>query len=151
MDKEKINAELEELLEHDGFELVDLKFLRQNNKTCVQVFLDKIGDENINLDECGVWSEKIGSYFDVNGAVGEFYILEVSSPGIDRVIKKEKDFIRFAGKKVKVKLKNPHEGSKVFHSVLSGFEDGHVLLSDNLKFKIDDIAEVRLEPNDSIS
>ncbi|MCG2726636.1 MAG: ribosome maturation factor RimP [Elusimicrobia bacterium] len=151
MDKEKIIAELEELLEKEGYELVDLKFSRARNKTLLQVFIDRkdiVGD--ITLDECGQWSNKIGSYFDVSDSIGESYILEISSPGLDRVIKKEKDFIRFAGKKVKVKLKNPYKGSRVYRGALCGFEDGRVILSDELEFKIEDIAEVRLEPAEGV-
>ncbi|MEA3306455.1 MAG: ribosome maturation factor, partial [Elusimicrobiota bacterium] len=83
--------------------------------------------------------------------VGDSYILEISSPGLDRVIKKEKDFIRFAGKKVKVKLKNPYNGSRVYREELKGFEDGRVILANELKFKMEDISEVRLEPGDGVS
>ena len=151
MDKEKITAELEELLEKEDYELVDLKFGRANNKTLLQVFMDKKGEADITLDECGQWSNKIGSYFDVSDLVGDSYILEISSPGLDRVIKKEKDFIRFAGKNVKVKLKNPYKGSRVYREELKGFEDGSVVLSNEFKFKMEDIAEVRLEPAEGIS
>ena len=151
MDKDRVNAEIESLLEKEDYELIDLKFGRANNKTLLQVFMDKKGDTDITLDECGHWSNKIGSYFDESDLVGDSYILEISSPGLDRVIKKEKDFIKFAGKKVKVKLKSPYKGSRVYHEVLKGFEDGSVVLANELKFKMEDISEVRLEPAEGIS
>ncbi len=151
MDKEKINTEIEALLEKEDYELIDLKFGRANNKTLLQVFMDRKGEGDITLDECGDWSNKIGAYFDMSDLVGDSYILEISSPGLDRVIKKEKDFLKFAGKKVKVKLKNPHNGSRVFREELKGFKDGCVILANEFKFKMEDITEVRLEPVDGMS
>jgi len=151
VNKDNVTVEIERLLEKEDYELIDLKFGRANNKTLLQVFMDKKGDADITLDECGDWSSKIGSYFDDSDLVGDSYILEISSPGLDRVIKKEKDFIRFVGRKVKVKLKSPYKGSRVYREGLKGFEDGSVVLSNELKFKIEDIMEVRLEPTEGIS
>lgn len=146
MDKERLEKEVEKLLEDAGFELVDLKYGRHHAKSFVQFFVDKAGG-GITLDECGELSDRIGSFIDMNGIIDGGYVLEVSSPGLDRVLRKEKDFVKYAGQKVRVRLKLPVDNSRVYYGVLQGFENGAVLLSDGLKFELGNVEEVRLNPD----
>jgi len=147
MDKSKIETEVENVLAQTGFELVDLKTASHNGKPLLQIFVDReVG--GVLLDDCGVLSEKIGEYLDANNIYENGYFLEVSSPGVDRVVRTEKDFKRFAGQQIKVRLKRPVSGSRVFYGDIIGFENGQVLLSGDLKFSLEDIDEARLNPAD---
>ncbi|OGR97742.1 MAG: hypothetical protein A2016_10585 [Elusimicrobia bacterium GWF2_62_30] len=147
MDRAKMESEVEKVLAESGFELVDLKLASHNGKPLLQIFVDK-APGGVTLDECGTASEKVGECLDANNYYEDGYFLEVSSPGIDRVIKKEKDFKRFTGQNVKVRLKLPVNGAKVFYGALTGFENGELALSGGLKFKLADIEEARLHPAD---
>ncbi|MBU2572565.1 MAG: ribosome maturation factor RimP [Elusimicrobia bacterium] len=102
----------------------------------------------VTLDDCGRMSEKLGAYIDVNDIITGGYILEISSPGIDRVLRNEKDFLRFKGSKAKIRLKKPVNNARVYYGEIVGLENGEVLLSDNLKFNLNDIEEARLHPGD---
>ena len=147
MQKELIEKETEPLLAENGFELVDLKIMKTSGKLLLQFFIDR-PEGGVTLEDCGVMSDKLGSYFDMNNVLEGGYILEISSPGIDRVLKKEKDFLKFKGSKVKIKLKKPVNNARVYYGELLAFENGAVLLDGGLKFGLDDIEEVRLNPDD---
>lgn len=147
VDKEKIETATGEVLAESGFEIVDLKVMRQSGKLLLQYFIDR-ENGGITLDDCGAMSDKIGSYIDMNNLVEGGYILEVSSPGMDRVLRKEKDFLKFKGSKVKIKLKRPVNNARVYYGELLGFENGEVILNDNTKFNLGDIEEARLNPGD---
>jgi len=147
MQKEKIEKETEPLLTENGFELVDLKVAKQNGKLLLQFFIDRVAG-GVTLDDCGMMSDKIGSFIDMNNVLEGGYILEISSPGVDRVLRKEKDFLKFKGSKVKVKLKRPVNNSRVFYGEVLGCEEGNVILSGGLKFALNDIDEARLNPGD---
>ena len=147
MDKAALETEVEKAIAESGFELVDLKLASHNGKPLLQLFVDReVG--GVNLDDCAALSEKVGEYLDTNNIYENGYFLEVSSPGVDRVIKKEKDFKRFAGQQVMLRLKRPVNGSRVYYGAIDGFENGQVLLSGGLKFSLEDIGEARLHPAD---
>lgn len=147
MDKPKIEAEVNNTLAQSGFELVDLKMASHNGKPLLQLFVDReVG--GVNLDDCAALSEKVGECLDANNFYENGYFLEVSSPGIDRVVRKEKDFKRFKGQQAMVRLKRPLNGSRVYYGAIEGFENGQALLSGGLKFNLEDIDEARLHPAD---
>jgi len=147
MENAKLETEIEKTLEQSGFELVDIKLASHNGKPLVQVFVDR-ETGGVLLDDCAVLSEQLGTCLDTNNFYENGYFLEVSSPGMDRVLKKEKDFKRFTGKHAKVRLKRPVNGSRVYYGDIAGFENGQVLLSGDLKFSLEDIDEARLHPTD---
>ncbi|MBI3552922.1 MAG: ribosome maturation factor RimP [Elusimicrobia bacterium] len=123
-------AEIEKLVEplvgQESAELVHLTFAKEGPKWVLRVFLDKEG--GISLDDCAYFSDRIGSLLDTTDAMNRSYVLEVSSPGLDRIIKKEKDFARFSGKTVRLRLKVPEAGQRNFKGVLRGYRDGKVLV-----------------------
>lgn len=147
MDKSKLEAEIEKTVDLSGFELVDVKLASHNGKPLIQIFVDR-EKGGVLLDDCAVLSEKVGECLDTNNFYENGYFLEVSSPGIDRVIKKEKDFKRFMGQQVKIRLKRPVNSARVYYGSIAGFENGQVLLSGDLKFSLEDIDEARLHPAD---
>ncbi|MFA6434274.1 MAG: ribosome maturation factor RimP [Elusimicrobiales bacterium] len=147
MEKELLEKETEPLLAENGFELVDLKVTRMGAKLLLQFFIDR-PEGGVTLDDCGAVSDKLGSFIEMNNVLDGGYVLEISSPGMDRVLRKEKDFLKFKGSKVKIKLKKPLNNARVYYGELLGFENGSVLLSGGLQFALNDIDEARLNPGD---
>ena len=147
MNSRELEVLLEPVLTQESAELVDLRFAKEGARWVLHVFADKEG--GITLDDCAALSERIGSLIDSTKAIERSYVLEVSSPGLDRVVKKEKDFKRFAGKDVKVRLKAPEGGQRNFSGTLLGFENGKVVVEDEGKrrheWPISAIDEARLD------
>jgi ribosome maturation factor RimP len=100
-----------------GFELVDLEI---SGRGLMRVLMDK--PEGIALDDCELVSNQLTRLFAVEGV--EFDRLEVSSPGLDRPLKKEADFVRFGGQKAQLKLRMPMAGRKNFVGVLGAVDNG---------------------------
>jgi len=123
---EKVEPMIEKELEPAGIELVDVQHKNQAGRWVLQVFIDKPG--GVDLDTCQRASEIIGRALDLQDPIPHSYVLEVSSPGLDRVLKKDKDFERFAGKRVTVKLREPLENQKNFKGLLIGLRDGNIML-----------------------
>ncbi|MFC4161167.1 ribosome maturation factor RimP [Chitinimonas lacunae] len=110
---------LESTLPGMGYELVDLELAHNG---LVRVFIDK--SEGITLDDCVTVSNHLTHLFTVENI--DYERLEVSSPGLDRPLKKEADFVRFAGQQVKIKLRLPLDGRKNIQGELRGMLDGAV-------------------------
>jgi ribosome maturation factor RimP len=121
----RVEALAEPLARSLGLELVDVEYLREGPSWIVRVFIDKPG--GVLLDDCSALSHALGAALDVDEVVGTAYSLEVSSPGLERRLKKPADFERFAGKRIKVKTFAPlGGGQKNFQGVLVGFADHQV-------------------------
>jgi ribosome maturation factor RimP len=106
----RVQAIAEPLAVSMGYELVDVEYLREGPQWILRVYLDKAG--GVTLDDCTEFSRALGPALDVDDVVGTAYSLEVSSPGLERPLKKPKDFERFAGKKVAVKTYGPIPNAK---------------------------------------
>lgn len=152
MAHKEIEAEAERLLEpvveKDGIELVDVEYVRERN-WILRIYIDKEG--GVDLNDCQTVSEKAGALLDEKDLIPDNYMLEVSSPGLDRVLKKDKDFIRYTGEDVDVKLFAPLEGTKTkaLTARLDGLaEDGSLLLTpeggEQMTLARDKISQVRL-------
>jgi ribosome maturation factor RimP len=110
-----------------GMEVVDLEFRGGGKARMLRLFLDKPG--GITHADCALISNEVGTILDVEDAVpGGSYLLEVSSPGLDRKLTKAADYERFAGSRVRVSTKEPVEGSRHFEGRLEGIHDGRVAL-----------------------
>jgi len=121
----RVQALAEPLARSLGLELVDIEYLREGPSWILRIFIDKPG--GVNLDDCSAFSHALGPALDVDDVVGTAYALEVSSPGLERPLKKPKDFERFAGKRVKVKTFAPlpsaaGPGQKSFQGILVGLK-----------------------------
>ena len=104
-----------------GYELVDLEV--SNRGKLLRLFIDK--PEGITIDDCVLVSNQLGNVLAVENDI-DYDRLEVSSPGMDRVLKKEADFLRFLDAKASIKLRMPMDGRKNFVGVLKGLVDGNV-------------------------
>jgi len=106
-----------------GYEMVDLEV--SNRGKLLRLFIDK--PEGITIDDCVLISNQVGNVLAVENDI-DYDRLEVSSPGLDRVLKKDADFIRFTGERAQVKTRMPIEGRKNFVGVLRGLENGELLI-----------------------
>lgn len=132
---------MQEILDGTDFELVDVEFVKERD-WYLRVFVDKVG--GIDLDDCQMLSEKLGEILDKDPIIGSAYILEVSSPGIDRVLKKDKDFLREAGKKIDVTLYAPIDGKKILVGTLKARDENFLYLENFEPLPREKIAQVRL-------
>ena len=118
---DRVKAVVEPELESLGIEIVDLEYKREPVGQVLRFYIDK--PEGINLDNCAAASEVISRLLDESDVVQSGYILEVSSPGIERRLTKPAHFIRFIGSKAVVKLYIARDGRKRFAGVLVKADD----------------------------
>ncbi len=142
----KVEAWLLPLLEKNQFELVDVEYVREAGIWYLRAYIDKEG--GITVDDCEVVSRELGDWLDQKDFIEDSYILEVSSPGLGRPLKKEKDFARSLGKDVEVRLYRPINKQKEFTGTLKAYDADTVTLSmedgNDLALAKSDIALIRL-------
>ena len=122
----KTEALLMPLMEQHRFELVDVEFVREAGNWFLRAYIDKPG--GITIDDCELISRALSDELDEKNFIEESYILEVSSPGLGRPLKKEKDFIRSQGESVEVKLFRPVDKQKEFTGILKAWDKDTVTL-----------------------
>lgn len=147
--EEAVEALVLEVLPQE-FELVDTEYVKEGSDWYLRILVDrKSEDEKISLEDCQKLSRMIGEMLDIKDPIKEQYMLEISSPGIDRALKKERDFIREKGREVEIKLYKPINGQKEFEGNLIGLtEDGIVQIEFNgrvIEINRKDIAIIRLK------
>ena len=148
--REEYEKRAEELLapivELNGFELVDVEYVKEAGCWYLRGYIDKPG--GITVDDCEEVSRALSDLLDEEDFISENYILEVSSPGLDRPLKKEKDFARSIGKDVEVKLFKAINKEKEFVGILKAYDEDTVTLEmedeTEMQFKRSDIARIRL-------
>lgn len=135
-------------LTRENVELVDLTYQKGPAGWTLCFYIDKPG--GVTLDDCATWSHRFEQILDGTDLMSHAYSLEVSSPGIDRPIKKVSDYQKFAGQRVHVKLYAPQNGQKNFHGTLLGSDGTTVRLKEEGKTEIDIplslVARTRLDP-----
>lgn len=115
---------IEPVVEGAGFELVDVLIQRGRSPWQVKVVIDTLhGDGRVPIDRCAVVSREIETNFDAADAIGNSYRLEVSSPGLDRVLAREKDFEAALGSEIQLQTLEPQDGRRRFRGRLLGFEE----------------------------
>lgn len=143
---EQINELLLPLLRSYEVELVDLEFVRAGKRWILRLFLDKPG--GITIDDCAQLSRIIGEVIDVHELIDHAYTLEVSSPGLNRPIKKTTDYQRFAGRLARLTVRQPEGKSLTLRGKLLGLEGDQVIFQeDDLihRLNLNDIARARLD------
>ena len=142
--EEFVSSVVEGILEGTEMELVDVEYVRERD-WYLRVYLDKPG--GVDLDDCQIVSEKLSEVLDAEDPIKENYLLEVSSPGLDRVLKKDKDFVRYQGAEVDVQLFKPVDGKKQFTGALGEFTDTTITIQVDetpLVLERSAIAQIRL-------
>ncbi len=141
-----LNSLLETTVTGLGYELVDVE-LSPRGRT-IRIFIDAPEKEGgIDVDDCARVSNQLTRVFEVENV--DFDRLEVSSPGMDRVVKKESDFERFAGQDIQIKLRIPHNNRRNFQGELLGCKDGKVglrLEKEDVELEFTNIEKARLVP-----
>ncbi len=126
--KEEYEQKTEQLLEpiitENNFELVDVEYVKEGGNWYLRVFIDKEG--GITVDDCELVSRALSDLLDQKDFIPDAYILEVSSPGLGRQLKKEKDFARSIGKEVEIKLYKAVGRQKEFAGILVSFNNDTV-------------------------
>lgn len=129
-----------------GYELVDLQYGREGGRYILRLFIDR--PEGIGLDDCEKASRAVGEILDREDPIPNSYYLEVSSPGLERPLKKEGDFKRFTGRRVKLRTFAPIDGQRHFQGRLIGYQGGAVRIElpegQQLTIPLEQVATARL-------
>lgn len=112
-------------------ELVDIEYVKEGKNWFLRVFIDK--DEGVDIEECGLVSERLSEKLDEVDPIPYNYFLEVSSPGAERPLKKEKDFVKAVGKNVYIKTYEPIDGEKTFEGKLLAYENNSLSVEITIK------------------
>lgn len=155
MAKKKITEIVEamsaEFLEENGLELYHSEFVKEGKDWFLRIYIDKKDagkDEYVSTDDCETVSRFLSKKLDEEDPIAQNYYLEVSSPGMDRILYKEKDFAKFVGSLVDVSLYKGIDGKKQFSGTLVGLIDQQVVITDEkeneLKFPAEQVASTRL-------
>ncbi len=144
--EKKILPLLEPIVEEKGLELVDVEFVKEGANWYLRIYIDK--DGGVSIDDCEGVSRALEAKLDETDPIEQAYILEVSSPGIDRPLKKDADFVKFQGEIIDVKLYKPLDGKKQYQGKLLGLQDGVISLEEEdgavRTFTQKETADVRL-------
>ena len=146
-DYEQMTEELiTPIINAHSFELVDVEWVKEGSNWYLRVYIDKEG--GITVDDCEVINREFGDVLDEKDYISENYIFEVSSPGLDRPLKKEKDYARSIGRDVEVRLYKPINKQKEFIGVLDSYDKTTVTLEmedgEKMTFEKSAIALIRL-------
>ncbi|HEX6734063.1 MAG TPA: ribosome maturation factor RimP [Azonexus sp.] len=141
-----LNTLIETTVSGLGYELVDIE-MSPRGRT-IRVFIDAPAkDSGVDVEDCARVSNQLTRVFEVDNV--DFDRLEISSPGLDRVVKKAEDFARFAGQDIQIKIRIPQGGRRNFQGELLGCKDGKVglrLEKDDVELEFTNIEKARLVP-----
>ena len=139
--EEAVEKIAEEILANTDYELVDVEYVKDRD-WFLRVYIDKEG--GIGLDDCQEVSGLLDEKLEELNIINDRYILEVSSPGLDRALKKEKDFKREMGKVVDITLYKAIDGEKMITGKLTGYTKDIITIDETREIALKDIALVRL-------
>ena len=117
---------LQPILEKNNYELYDVEFIKEGGNWYLRVYIDK--DGGITIDDCELVSKALSDLLDEHDFISESYMLEVSSPGLGRRLKRDKHFEKSIGEEVEVKLFRPIDKKKDFVGVLKSFDDNVITI-----------------------
>ncbi len=144
--EEQLTEYFKPVIEENGFELYNIDFVKEGPNWYLTVYIDKPG--GITIDDCELVSKKVDLILEEKDPIKQAYILEVSSPGVDRPLKKDSDYEKYKGEIIDIKLYKKVGNIKKFSGTLVGLKDDVVTIIDEnnneLQFKKADIASCRL-------
>src|SRR5271157_4092937 len=135
-DRDKVRQIADRVAASSGLEIADIEFLGAGKHRMLRVYIDRPGavptrehPDGVTHEDCSAFSREFGTIVDVEDAVpGGAYVLEVSSPGLDRILTKAADFERFRGHRMKLTTREPVNNNRHFEGKLERFESGKLLL-----------------------
>ena len=134
-----IEERIEPYLLELNLELADIEYVREGGYNFLRIYVENLKNET-TLDDCVALSTKIDSI--VDDMIDDKFYLEVSTPGLERKLKREKDFLRFLGRVINVKTRSNIDNKKRFEGELKNFKENVVYIKDNMN---DEIVEIPLE------
>ena len=143
--EQKAEALVTPIVEKYGFELVDVEYVKEGGNFYLRAYVDKPG--GITVEDCETVSREFSDKLDEADFIDEAYIMEVSSPGLGRPLKKEKDFKRSMGEEVEIRTYRPINREKEFYGVLTAYDENSVTIDcegEEQIFQKADIALIRL-------
>ncbi|MGQ9921941.1 MAG: ribosome maturation factor RimP [Desulfobacca sp.] len=144
----RVNALILPVLQSQGVELVETEFVRAGRRAVLRLFVDKPG--GITLDDCAALSQVVGEIIDVHEVIGQSYVLEVSSPGLTRPLKKAADYQRFKGRQVRLTRRAETGKVSTLRGELLGLDGEEVLVQVGSQVQhvpLTDIVRARLDPD----
>ncbi len=149
MSEDRIVADVERfvqpIVKEMELELVEVQFKRASGGWILRLFIDREG--GVTVDNCVALSRQVSAYLEVEDLIHHAYSLEVSSPGAERPLKRKADFVRFAGRKARIKLKDPVDGQYVILGLLGALKGNKLLLDVDgrqIEIDLDGIVRARL-------
>lgn len=144
--EQKTEELLMPIMEEHQFELVDVEYVKEGSNWYLRAYIDKEG--GITVDDCELVSRRMSNLLDEEDYIEESYIFEVSSPGLGRPLKKEKDYVRSVGKELEIRTYRAINKEKEFYGILKSFDDSTVTIEldggTEMTFVKSDIALIRL-------
>ena len=149
---ELVAGELSGFLGDNGYELYDIEFVKEAKNHVLRVYIDREQNDETNpigTDDCEKVSRYLSRRLDELDPIESNYLLEVSSPGLERELVKEKDYQRYSGREVEIRLYRPSGGRKIFSGILKSRTDGNVIITDEngdeMRFPVGQIAKTKLK------
>lgn len=140
--EERVESLLKEKIEAIGYELYDVEYSKEGKNYFLRIFIDK--PEGIELNDCEKVNNEIDGILDKADYIKEQYFLEVSSPGIERIIRKEKHLKKYIGHEINIKLfKKDKNGNKEYQGILKAFDQENIELEENIKIERKNIAQIK--------
>ncbi len=141
----KTEAYAADITDKHSLELVDVEYVKEGSEKYLRIYIDKPG--SVTIDDCEKVSRELEAILDREDPIDEAYILEVSSPGLDRVLKKDYEYEKYKGRAVEIKLFAPIDGKKEFEGELIGLSEGLISIKTadgKLSFEKGAVASCRL-------
>ena len=140
--EQKAEALVAPIVEKYGFELVDVEYVKEGGNFYLRAYVDKPG--GITVEDCETVSREFSDKLDEADFIDEAYIMEVSSPGLGRPLKKEKDFKRSMGEEVEIRTYRPINREKEFYGILTAYDENSVTIDCEGEEKIFQKADIAL-------
>ena len=138
--EERVEELLKPVIEEIGYSLYDLQYVKERKDFYLRIYIDK--EEGISLEDCEKVNNQVSDLLDEKSGIKDPYFLEVSSPGIERMIRKERHLQENIGNKIEVRLFKPLEGKKVYEGILNSFNEEMIELEE-IKIPRKDIATMK--------
>ncbi len=140
--EEKVEKLIKPIIEKIGYELYDVEYAKEGKNYFLRVFIDK--SDGIDLTDCEKVNDAINKPLDDADYIKDAYFLEVSSPGIERVLRKDKHLDQSIGKEIHIKLfKKDENGKKEYQGILKGYTKEDIILEENTKIERKNISQIK--------
>lgn len=140
--EEKVEKLVKEPIEKIGYKLYDVEYSKEGKDYFLRIFIDK--DNGIDLNDCEKVNDAISDILDEENYIKEQYFLEVSSPGIERILRKDKHLEENIGEEINIRLfKKDENGLKEYQGILKNFDNEFIELQDNVKIERKNISQIK--------